>query len=196
MTGVNTEAIATVCSSFISLVGLWVLFFIYYRGYRIDLFRQRLITLRDAAFREAASKELFHCRAPAYELLRDMMNGYLRFAHRISALSVVLLARRFANVRLQGTGSFREDWDIAKRDLSEPAVERLEMYRREAHALLIDHVIFTSAPLVVALVPVGIWMIAREMTWKIAHFINRRWGRRLSDTTDTAAVVAARAASG
>jgi len=67
----------------LSLIGLWVLFFWLYRDYRVDLFRQRLFALRDELFDLGRTSQIaFHHQA--YGLLRTTINGYIRFAHRLS----------------------------------------------------------------------------------------------------------------
>src|SRR5438552_13935668 len=82
----------TVVVTSLSLMGLWILFFWLYRDYRVDLFRQRMFELRDELFELGRVDEIaFHHQA--YGLLRTTINGYIRFAHRISFLSVVLVLR-------------------------------------------------------------------------------------------------------
>src|SRR5437667_11487736 len=73
----------TALSTTLSLLALWALFHWLYRDYRVDLFRQRMFTLRDQLFDIAASGRIAF-DDPAYGKLRSMINGYIRFAHRIN----------------------------------------------------------------------------------------------------------------
>lgn len=60
-----------------------------YRKTRLDAFRSDLFAIRDEAFNFAMS----HGRAfdnPAYQRLRDAINGTIRFAHQFDLASIVL----------------------------------------------------------------------------------------------------------
>ena len=80
----------TVLSSLISLTGIWCLLFILYRDYRADSLRQDLFEIRDELFDQAASG-LVDFDEPAYDMLRETLNGNIRFAHRLSLLRVVFI---------------------------------------------------------------------------------------------------------
>src|SRR6266566_4122568 len=82
----------TALGTTLSSLGLWVLFQWLYRDYRVDLFRQRVFALRAELFEVGASGKISF-DDPAYRMLRSMMNGYIRFAHRIS-LPLLLFGAR------------------------------------------------------------------------------------------------------
>lgn len=77
-----------VASSTISLLGIWYAMTTLLREYRVEKFRQEAFALRDALFDEAASGRISFDH-PAYGLTRNLMNGFIRSAHRISLLHFV-----------------------------------------------------------------------------------------------------------
>jgi len=83
----------TAIQTLLSIAGVLVLVFVFVNQYRVDAVRQRLFELRDALFDDAlAGKISFD--SPAYKATRVLLNGLLRFAHRLS-LSRFLVAMRF-----------------------------------------------------------------------------------------------------
>src|SRR5256714_10642387 len=80
----------------LSLLALWIGFFWLYRDYAIDRYRQRLFALRDEVWDFAAAGRVGFNDA-AYRLVRDRLNGLIRFAHLLSFTWVVavLVAERW-----------------------------------------------------------------------------------------------------
>src|SRR5437899_1072828 len=69
---------------------LWVLWYWLVRRYRIDAFRYKLFVLRDALF-DAAADGMMPFDHPAYGMLRQYINGFIRFAHRLTTTTLLLL---------------------------------------------------------------------------------------------------------
>lgn len=67
----------------IGLFALWFLYFFCWREHRIDTYRQRLFGVRDSMFDYAASGAIGF-DDPAYVTLRDLSNGLIRYAHRLT----------------------------------------------------------------------------------------------------------------
>ena len=74
----------------ISLFALWFLYFYCWREHRIDTYRQRLFSVRDGLFDYAASGAISF-DDPAYTTLRDLSNGLIRFAHRLTFTRVLII---------------------------------------------------------------------------------------------------------
>jgi hypothetical protein len=70
----------------------WTLWFYFVKEYRVEAFRERLFSIRDELFLFAADGNVAFDN-PAYTDLRDLINGMLRFAHRISFLTLLTFAR-------------------------------------------------------------------------------------------------------
>lgn len=66
-----------------SLILLWGLLVFCYRELRLDSLRDRLFGLRHELFMVAASNRISF-DDPTYKVLRDLINGMIRFAHKLS----------------------------------------------------------------------------------------------------------------
>jgi hypothetical protein len=82
------NAIVSALHLMISLFALWFLYFFCWREHRIDTYRQRLFAIRDELFDYAASGAI-KFDDPAYTTLRDLSNGLIRFAHRMTFTRVL-----------------------------------------------------------------------------------------------------------
>lgn len=109
----------------VSLLFLWFLFSLFYRRYRIDLYRQRMFELRQELFRLAADGNI-DFDDPAYGITRTTLNGFIRFAHRVTWLS--LLAAWFL---------FRDELRANPEDRFDTWIEEALM---DLHPLVGDHV--------------------------------------------------------
>lgn len=108
-------------SSLGSLFGLAILMYWLRADYRIDLFRERMFALRDQLFDFAAAGGVSFDH-PAYGLLRSTMNGYIRFAHRMLPLNIlILIVLTKGGPNYEATFGFEKRWGRAIADLDEPA---------------------------------------------------------------------------
>ena len=106
--------LATALTSCLSLAGLWVLLFKLYPDYCVDRFRQDMFDLRADLFDDGQIAR----GHPAYRLLRQTMNGFIRFGHRVNLLHAMLFFWQTAGVsqsrrRLVPAGHMR--WRASKR---------------------------------------------------------------------------------
>jgi hypothetical protein len=74
-----------------SLLLLWGLLFFCWREYRLDALREKLFSLRNGLFLFAAQGHIAF-NDPSYRMLRDLMNGMIRFAHKLNASQLLLAA--------------------------------------------------------------------------------------------------------
>jgi len=75
----------------IGLFSLWFLYFFGWREHRIDAYRQGVFAVRDELFDFAASGAI-RFDDPAYTTLRDLSNGLIRYAHRLTFTRVWVVA--------------------------------------------------------------------------------------------------------
>jgi hypothetical protein len=139
----NNEAVATVLSSGLSLLGLAVLYLWLYRDYRRDLLRTRLFTLRAELFDGAADGRI-DFNHPAYGLLRGMLHGFLRSGHDMGAFRLLLTAMFINGKELESLYGFRTPWREATRSLDPEVREWLERIRSEAHEAFFRHLLATT----------------------------------------------------
>jgi hypothetical protein len=76
--------------SLLGLIGLWIIWYYFWKPQRIDAFRQKLFALRSDLF-DLAANGTVPFDHPAYTQLRLLINGMIRFAHRAN-FAVLLLA--------------------------------------------------------------------------------------------------------
>src|SRR6185437_15030162 len=75
----------------LALLLVWITIFVFWRNYRIDKFRDDLFALRNELF-DYAAKGGISFDEPAYGILRNTMNGLLRYAERISFTHTLLVS--------------------------------------------------------------------------------------------------------
>ena len=128
----------------ILIAAFWYLLF-QIRNFLTDTFRQEMFTLRDQLFIEA-SKGLIDFNHPAYGMLRETMNGYLRFSHQISFLScafVFLLPSTRKDLNNPSL-SFDYRWNRKMKGLPVETKDTLKAYRKEMHKLVLGYLWLTS----------------------------------------------------
>ena len=142
------EAVTTL-RSLAWIAGLWVLYFWLYRDYRVDVFRQKMFAIRDELF-DDASAGLLPFDHPAYGMLRSTINGYIRFAHRMTFLQSLLYLLMSRERPRDVETSFGGRWERASADLSGDVREALDRYIQRMHGEIVKHLIFGS-PVILAL---------------------------------------------
>lgn len=78
--------------SLLGLIGIWAIWYFLWKPQRVDVLRQRLFALRSDLF-DLAANDAVSFSHPAYTELRMMINGVIKFAHRVSLPAVLLAAK-------------------------------------------------------------------------------------------------------
>jgi hypothetical protein len=148
--------------STLSLIGIVVLVFWLYRGYRVDKFRQDMFALRDELF-DFADSGAISFDDPAYGFLRRTMNGYIRFGHRLSLLhAVVFWTLSEPDSLRKPSESFDTQWNGVVNDVAPAVGEQLASFRSRMERLLIQHLVLNSPLLVLLIVPaIALYILAR-----------------------------------
>jgi|SRR5882672_2427141 len=183
----------TAVGTTLSLIGLWALFHWLYRDYRVDLFRQRMFALRDELFDMAASGRIAFDN-PAYGKLRDMLNGYIRFAHRVS-LPLLLFASRSRTALSQGAEEVAVLTTTVRAQPRETARE-LERIISQTHWYVAEQLILTSLVMWLVLVPIAVYALMHALGEKVLKSMRAwrvwRWLKtHFIDPMDSAALTAA-----
>ena len=121
----------TALSSLLSILGLVYLVFWCYRALCRDMFRQSMFELRDELFDYALEGHI-DFNHPAYGVLRNTMNGYIRFAHHLTAWQGIILALLWFRL---DTSSLKERtfeyiWPRATANLTPEVKSHIEQLRR------------------------------------------------------------------
>ena len=128
--------------SVVSFLGIWLLYAKFYHDYRIDKFREEIFALRDRLFVIAEEGQLSF-DDEAYGLLRSTLNGFIRFAHRLSFLSLVLFISQTTKDELMKY-SFQEKFSNALAPLTPQARASLLRIHQEVHYSVAAHLFATS----------------------------------------------------
>jgi hypothetical protein len=172
-------------TGWISLCGLWILFFWLYRDYRLDAFRQELFVLRDELFGLAATGKISF-NSTAYGMLRSSINGNIQFGHRCGFLDLLcfFLFTRHKQFRNRAVEAYREKWKEAIEVIDPDVRAAVEGIRTRMHLRIAEQIVSTSAVLMVTLVTLLCWVLlslVRKVAVRIlSDFFSRpRIGRYL-----------------
>lgn len=184
--------IYTVVVGGLAFAGLWVLAFWFYRDYRVDAFREDVFRIRGDLFDFAAAGGIDFAH-PAYSLLRDMCNGYIRFAHRMTLSSAVVVA---AGIRPEDEAwldnhGFHSRWEATKRGLNGATLTRLEDFKSQVEEAVVKQLVVGSPILVATVVPAVSFLV---VLWLQVRLISRFWDSAFGDHLDGTALAMGRAA--
>lgn len=154
------EPVLIVVVSGLFAVGIWYLWFVEYRAYRLDKFRQHLFWIRDDLFMRAAKEEL-DFDSLAYRMTRDMLNGSLRFAHELGVFRLVLvLWESKKNRKLQEV--FVQDMNNAFGKISEEQKKVILKAHAQMHLAMLHHLIKSSAVLMALVLVSGSLVLGKK----------------------------------
>jgi len=107
----------------------------------VDETRSCLFALRGEMFLYASDNDLLETRA--YRQLRDLMNGFIRYAHRLTASRVLLfsVASRMATAP---SPSFVSTWTGYLNELDEVNREKMQSFYRRHELILATHIVHRS----------------------------------------------------
>lgn len=145
----------------ISLLGIYGIVFWLYRDYRIDSFRQSMFSIRDELFDFAANGNIDFDH-PAYTQLRELINGYIRFGHRVRILPLFLFYSSLDrdDQAWMSAHSFDIRWTESTNNLDVPTARSLYSIKDKANHKVSEQLILGSPLLVCTIVPAGVLIVA------------------------------------
>lgn len=164
----NPQVIYHALSTLLSLAVACSLFFWGYRRYRVDHFRQQVFELRDRLF-DDADAGLIEFDNRAYGMLRTMMNGYIRFGHRLNLWFILFTALFTWGLRPAETQIERE-WAEATNTLDPNIRDRLCVYRDKLGTLAVTHALLASPGLCIILVLLALFAM---LFLSVKHIVGR-----------------------
>lgn len=142
--------IGVILQSCASLLILGLVCFWMYPAVRLDEFRQDLFSVRDELFDYAASGRIAFSD-PAYRLLRQSMNGFIRYAHQITVFRLVMA---FLIWKVTGTAQaddWTKRWDRAVTAISDGEVRgKLLEFHKRLNNHIADRVV-SGSPVLISL---------------------------------------------
>lgn len=136
-------------STLVSIAGvIWFLCWPY-QNYRVDSFRQSMFRLRDEMFDYAAQGKVSF-DDPAYQMLRETFNGFIRIAEDMSLFDLTLLTIFGASDKKSGAEYYRKIKTYLNK-LNADQKKKLTSIQMKMHVLAVRHIILKSPVLLILL---------------------------------------------
>ena len=119
-------------------IASWALWFYFAKEQRVDAFREELFSIRRDLFLMAAAGEVSFA-SKSYIELRYLINGMLRFAHRIS-LPTSLVAARLAEINPDKTNIY-DKWKRSLEGLPEGVRDKLDSIHSRMFRAYMNHLV-------------------------------------------------------
>ncbi len=149
---------------------LWFLAFFCWHSYRLDSLRDELFQVRNELFDYAATGAISFDE-PAYWLLRQRLNGLLRFAHTLSFFRLIVTVTAIST-SAEGRRRVRkssERWRSELEHASKGVREKLIGFDNRAGEIVAKHVI-TGSPVLFLMLPyVGLLMFGAWIRGAISN---------------------------
>ena len=148
--------------AWLGLLLLAILYFEFYLDMMTDTYRQNLFTIRDELFIYAMNGHISF-EHPAYHMLRNMLNGSIRFGHRMSLGYILGLSFSYSLMKKDDAyvASFKENWKAALDSLPAEVAVQMEETRMKMHVSTYMHIVFRSPLLVLTLVSLVVVALLR-----------------------------------
>lgn len=165
------HAIANVLLSGVLLTALSWLYFWAYAEYRVDRTRHNLFRLRSQLFDLGAAGEI-EFDSPAYGMMRTMINGAIRYAHRATVVDAFLMSRsmRSADVGKAVRAAHAERWKAGLDGLNPKVRDQIRAIHAAHQRILVEQIFIRSpliwviaTPLVLVLMLVNLWSRAANV---------------------------------
>lgn len=151
-----------IVQSILSLLVLVVIVFALWPNQRVDLFRQQMFALRDELFDYAMNGHIAF-DSPAYQLLRNLMNGIIRYAHNLSFYRSTLLQWKYQNDYTRKPWS--EAWEHALQQIADKDTKRqMEEFHSRAKMLVVSQMVLNPG-LVILFLPTIVLLIMLYPPW-------------------------------
>jgi hypothetical protein len=158
----RTQEVTNVLES-ISAAGLLLtILFRLVPSVRLDAFRQQMFEIRDELFDYAASGNIsfFH---PAYRLLRQSMNGHLRYAHQLSLFRIIMTALEWSASKQRPTLEWTKKLETAINSIPDEHIRRdLNAFHHRALTLVFKRLVLGSPFLIAAVLLSMLEMILQK----------------------------------
>ncbi|SFF13758.1 hypothetical protein [Nitrosomonas sp. Nm166] len=156
-------------TSLISIALLMILLFWLFPQYRTDLFRQKMFKLRDSLFDEALNGKISF-NDPAYNMLRNAMNGFIRFGHQLNIWQALLFTLIIKNNK-QIDHPFTREFDKNTKQCTDNQRQIYLSYYFKMNLYILEHLILSSVILVSLIVPAVFLFLAKKHIEKFASLL-------------------------
>lgn len=124
-------------------------------SYRVDSFRHSMFAIRDELFSYAASGKIEFSH-PAYRLLRQLMNSYLRYGHQLTMFQVLMKSMSWRIHGAEPKFEWMSMWEEALGSISDKQVRR-DLVALQARAVrLVFETLIKGSPVFLLVVAIGV----------------------------------------
>ena len=146
----TSEALVVVCESAISATFLLVFAVRLAPCFRLDEFRQAVFIVRDELFDFALAGRVSF-EDPAYRLLRQSMNGFIRYAHQLTFFRLMCTLLTWKARGEQPALTWAARWETALQNTNPETAKELKQFHSRALALVVKRLVTGSPVLMLAL---------------------------------------------
>jgi hypothetical protein len=161
----SVKDLANIAQSSLCVAAIVFVLFKFWSEARLDAFRQKMFALRDEVFDFAANGEIAF-DSPAYRLLRQSMNGMIRYAHQLTFFRVCITHVEINILASPPKTEWSEKWARALEGLpTDEARKKMIAFHARAMDLVMYRLIFGS-PLLLGLVVAAVPVVVLRMGWQ------------------------------
>lgn len=146
----NISDLSLTFQSTVALAILLVMWVVVRGEQRTDVFRQKMFAVRDELFDFARDGNI-DFQDPAYQLLRNSMNGFIRYGHRLTFFRLALTIARWSVTQEPHPLTWHSKWDNALENLPSTTKDSLKGFHDRAMDVVARHLIGGSCLLMVFL---------------------------------------------
>ncbi len=170
--------LGAILGSLLSLILFTLLVFVLWPDQRIDVFRQGMFALRDELFDFAADGNISF-EDPAYVLLRQLMNGFIRYAHYLTPYRTILAFLRWKYVTREPLHEWTEHWNQALNQLENAEVRaKLQHFHSRANLLVLSQLVLSPGLLILVTIPLVLTIIVYAQ-WSSLRAIYNSFSKRI-----------------
>ena len=163
-------------ASLLAIAILWVYLVKVIPSLVIEHFRNEIFDLRARLFDDAVARKV-PFNHPGYGLTRSILNGHIRFAHRLSLFRLSVFKAVYEDTDLH---TMKHRWAEVEKVSTPEQLALLRGYQEELTKLVVSRLVFGSWLLVLFVVPVIMVVLARN--------ILIGWMSKYSESLNTAAL--------
>ncbi|OFW25387.1 MAG: hypothetical protein A3H27_14825 [Acidobacteria bacterium RIFCSPLOWO2_02_FULL_59_13] len=161
----DVHVLATVFQSATALIALLIVLLWLWPAARLDKFRQEMFAIRDELFDYAASGKI-RFNDPGYRLLRQIMNGFIRYGHQLTFFRVCMTILMWQTSEDKPKLEWTEKWTGALKSINDEQVRNdLRDFHSRALFVVTERLIFGS-PVLFTLGLLGFVVSVFHAGWK------------------------------
>lgn len=153
-------------------------------NYRLDLFRQETFCVRDELFDYARAGNISFSH-PAYRLLRQSANGFIRYAHRLTFYRVIMTVIIWRAVGHTPELVWTKQWEKALTSLDDRVKADMVRYHERLFMLVTKRLVLGSPLLIALLIVTAIVMLCKVGLMSIREALKASAKKAVDSVIDT-----------